>query len=85
MKFNLTPMADALHKIFSVTVDGAHRLAGRRNAIAAVGVATFAAWALVEHPPLETVAAGDVAVRTNRLTIGRVPVGQNVVADEGAR
>ena len=38
--------------------------------VAALGVAALGAWALVKHPPLVNVEAGQVAVRTNQLTGG---------------
>jgi regulator of protease activity HflC (stomatin/prohibitin superfamily) len=43
-------------------------LSGHRIGLLVFTVALLSAWALVLHPPLETVAPGDLAVRTNQLT-----------------
>jgi regulator of protease activity HflC (stomatin/prohibitin superfamily) len=63
----LTPVAAALRRGFDATTAG---LQGRRRAMLTVGVAAVGAWALVQHPPLQTVPRGDIAVRTNNLTGG---------------
>ncbi len=67
MKERLTPLAQALHRAFDKTTAG---LKGQRRMLLTLGIAAAGAWALVTHPPLQTVPRGDVAVRTNQLTGG---------------
>jgi regulator of protease activity HflC (stomatin/prohibitin superfamily) len=68
MNLNLTPLTSALDKAFTLAAAGLRSLADRRRLIVAVGLAGLGAWALLTHPPVDSVPAGDVAVRLNRLT-----------------
>jgi SPFH domain / Band 7 family len=72
MNLSLTPLTDALNKAFAVTAtfarDGVRHLVGARRLLITAGIAAAGAWMLIEHPPVETVPAGDMAVRTNQLT-----------------
>src|SRR5690349_7271606 len=63
----LTPVAAALRRGFDATTAG---LKGQRRMFLTVGVAAIGAWALIKHPPMQTVPRGDIAVRTNNLTGG---------------
>jgi regulator of protease activity HflC (stomatin/prohibitin superfamily) len=63
MNFRLSPLTDAVSKIFS----------GPRRSLVTLGVAAAAGWFLISHPLVESVPAGDVAVRTNQFT-GRAEV-----------
>lgn len=67
MKERLIPIAQALQRAFDKTTAGVR---GQRRMLATLGIAAVAAWALVRHPPVQTVPRGDVAVRTNQLTGG---------------
>ena len=64
----LNGVAAAAKSGFGRTTAGASPVIGRRRVIVTVGVAALGAWALVRHPPLQTVARGEVAVRTNQLS-----------------
>ncbi|HET7866100.1 MAG TPA: SPFH domain-containing protein [Burkholderiaceae bacterium] len=68
MNLNLTPLTDALGKAFTLAATGLRSLTDRRRVIVAAALAGLGAWALVKHPPVDSVPAGDVAVRLNRLT-----------------
>ncbi len=68
MTLNLTPLTSALNKVFTYTGSGMQRLVGLRRALFTLAVALLAAWLLVQHPPLQTVPGGELAVRTNLFT-----------------
>lgn len=68
MNLNLTPLTSALDKAFTLAAAGLRSLAHRHRMVAAVGLAGLGVWALLTHPPVDSVPAGDVAVRLNRLT-----------------
>ena len=70
MSFNLTPLTCALDKAFTLAAAGLRSLADRRRVLLALGLAGAATWALLKHPPVDSVPAGDVAVRINRFTGG---------------
>jgi regulator of protease activity HflC (stomatin/prohibitin superfamily) len=84
MNPNLSAILDALRKTFDMTARGAgflftalaRSLAGARLMILTLGAAVFAVWLLVKYPPLETVPAGDVAVRVNQLSGGTSLLGE---------
>jgi regulator of protease activity HflC (stomatin/prohibitin superfamily) len=80
LKNRLTPVAAALRRGFDATGAGlANSLRGQRRVILTMGAAALFAWALASHPPLHTVPAGDVAVRTNNLTGGADSFGDGPV------
>lgn len=54
--------------VIGATTKGARALVDSRAVIITALIAAVAAYALVKHPPLHTVARGDVGVRTNQLT-----------------
>src|SRR6188474_2398622 len=78
MNLRFTRVALRLRAIFSRGVHGTRRIAatGVRRAAGAGGlmiataVAAGAGYLLWVHPPMESVARGDVAIRTNQLTGG---------------
>ena len=63
----LTPITQALQRAFDKSTAG---VKGRRRVLLTIGIAAVGAWAVVAHPPMQSVARGDVAVRTNGLTGG---------------
>ena len=77
MKKRLETIAQALRQAFGRTSDRAAAALPTvlpklpsLAVVATAGVAALAAWALVVHPPLQQVDAGQVGVRTNQLTGG---------------
>ena len=68
MNLSLTPLTRALHTAFAAAGDGARRLVGARRMLITAGVAAAGAWMLIEHPPVDSVPAGDIAVRTNQFS-----------------
>lgn len=68
MNLSLTPLNAALNKALNLGRTAVQGLAGQRRMILTVGVAALSAWVLVQHPPVDSVPAGDMAVRTNQLT-----------------
>ncbi len=79
MNLDLTPLTRALDKAFALAATGLRALADRRRIIVAVGLAGLGAWALLKHPPVDSVPAGDVAVRINRFTGGSEVLGEGPV------
>ncbi len=63
-----TALTTALNKAFTFTSAGLQGLAGLRRTLFTLAAALLAAWLLVQHPPLQTVPGGELAVRTNLLT-----------------
>ncbi len=68
MKLSLTPIANAIGKTFSLTRTGLQYLASARGLIVTIAVAGAGTYLFITHPPMENVAPGDLAVRTNQLT-----------------
>jgi regulator of protease activity HflC (stomatin/prohibitin superfamily) len=69
MKERLTQIAQTLRNRFAAV-----SIAPQRPTVMVAGTLAAAAlgvWALVQHPPVHTVAPGEVAVRTNQLTGGQ--------------
>lgn len=66
---NLKPLTESLQSAF------AHR--GLRRVALTAGAAALSAWMLVQHPPLQTVPAGQLAVRINQFS------GADAVLGEG--
>ncbi len=66
MNQRLNQITDTIRNLWSTL----HITPQRRTLVTAgtLGVAALAAWMLVQHPPVHTVASGEVAVRTNQLT-----------------
>jgi len=68
------PLADVMHRAWRRTSEraaGARRaLSGHRATLLTLALAAGAAWVLANHPPLQTVEVGSVAVRTNPFTGG---------------
>ena len=75
MKLSLTPIANAIGKTFSLTRTGLQYLASARGLIVTIAVAGAGTYLFITHPPMENVAPGDLAVRTNQLTGTTAPVG----------
>ena len=83
----LSTLGQALKKVFGRTAANAGTLAGQvggtltghRRSLLALGIAAAGAWALIAHPPLDTVQPGEVAVRTNQLTGGSTEFGPGPV------
>jgi SPFH domain / Band 7 family len=69
MNLNPKPLTDALQQAFASRP--------LRRVVLTAGVATVAAWMLVQHPPLQTVPAGQLAVRINQFS------GADAVLGEG--
>lgn len=76
MNLSLSPLNAALAKALNLGTAAVHGLAGHRRVLITVGVAALSAWVLLQHPPVDTVAAGDVAVRTNQLTGNATVLGE---------
>ncbi|WKB53117.1 SPFH domain-containing protein [Eleftheria terrae] len=76
MNFRLRPLTDAIRHGLGATGTGIGRLVGStgrflfasRRGLVAAGLLGLAGWAAVTHPPLRTVARGDIGVRTNQFT-----------------
>jgi len=68
MNLNLKPLTEALARAGTLAHAGLERLQGRRPMLLTLAAAVAGAWVLATHPPMDTVAPGDVAVRTNQLT-----------------
>jgi regulator of protease activity HflC (stomatin/prohibitin superfamily) len=70
----LTRIAESVREGFArigASVHPAGRgLRGAAPALLALGAAGLGAWMIASHPPVQTVAPGEVAVRTNQLTGG---------------
>jgi regulator of protease activity HflC (stomatin/prohibitin superfamily) len=85
MNPNLSALLDVLRKAFALAGSGVRRLAaaaaqvfaGARALLLALGLIALTAWLLVKYPPLETIPAGEVAVRINQLS------GASSVLEEG--
>ena len=76
MNLSLSPINAALAKALNLGTAAVQGLAGHRRVLVTVGVAALSAWVLLQHPPVDTVAAGDVAVRTNQLTGNATVLGE---------
>jgi regulator of protease activity HflC (stomatin/prohibitin superfamily) len=85
MKARLTSLAQAIRQALTGTVKAAaevttdagsksaswvSRVMPSRGVLLTLAVAAAGAWVLVKHPPMQTVAPGEMAVRTNQLTGG---------------
>ena len=68
MNFSLTPLTHALHTAFAAAGGGARRLVDARRMLFTAGIAAAGAWVLIAHPPVDSVPAGDIAVRTNQFS-----------------
>ncbi|EHR73700.1 membrane protease subunit, stomatin/prohibitin [Burkholderiales bacterium JOSHI_001] len=80
----LSPLASAIGQAFSASASAigsglratAAAWVAHRRLLLTVAAASASAWVLVQHPPLASVPAGDVAVRTNQLTGGITVLGE---------
>jgi len=68
MNVSLTPLTDALNRALAAMREVVRHLVSARRMLITAGIAAAGAWMLIEHPPVESVPAGDIAVRTNQLT-----------------
>jgi len=68
MNLSPTPLTRALQSAYAAAGGGARRLVGARRMLLTLGVAAAGAWMLVQHPLLDSIPAGDIAVRTNQLS-----------------
>jgi regulator of protease activity HflC (stomatin/prohibitin superfamily) len=68
MNFSLTPLTRALHTAFAAAGDVARRGVGARRMLITAGIAAAGAWMLIQHPLVDSVPAGDIAVRTNQFS-----------------
>ena len=73
MNFSLTPLTRALQTAYAAVGDAARRGVGARRMLITAGVAAAGAWLLIAHPPVDSVPAGEIAVRTNQFS-GEVTV-----------
>lgn len=68
MKERLIPLVQALRSAFAKPAAALSGVSMSRRVMFRLALAAGSAWVLVQHPPLQTVPTGDVAVRTNQLT-----------------
>lgn len=69
MQERLIDMAQGLRdKVFVPLGQGAARLLAHRGTLLTGVLAAASAWVLIQHPPVQSVEPGSMAVRTNRLT-----------------
>ena len=68
MNFSLTPLTRALNTAYAAVGDAARRGVGARRILITAGVAAAGAWLLIAHPPVDSVPAGEIAVRTNQFS-----------------
>ncbi|MFM2057978.1 MAG: hypothetical protein RLY71_2363 [Pseudomonadota bacterium] len=65
MTFRLAPLTAALGRVWASV---RHGLPHRPRPLVLLGTLGAAGWLLVSHPPVESVPAGDMAIRTNQFT-----------------